>query len=174
MIMTVEDLRKNIETQLSDEVLEAKLQALEMAVRSYTNNNFQNRNIRFRCPVVNGKLSCSTPLLNPGDTIQISDSVFNDGIYAIREVEEGFMKLDREAVDEDAVLITKVVYPADVAAGVINMMRWDLENRDKVGIQQETISRHSVTYFNMDGENSSMGYPKSLLGFLNPYKKAYF
>lgn len=65
-------------------------------------------------------------------------------------------------------------YPMDVKMGVINMLNWDLENRDKVGIQSETISRHSVTYFNMDGDNSSMGYPKSLLGFLKPYRKARF
>lgn len=65
-------------------------------------------------------------------------------------------------------------YPMDVKMGVINMLNWDLENRDKVGIQSETISRHSVTYFNMDGDNSTMGYPKSLLGFLKPYMKARF
>lgn len=43
-----------------------------------------------------------------------------------------------------------------------------------VSIQSETISRHSVTYFNMEGDNSSMGFPKSLLGFLKPYMKARF
>ena len=53
-------------------------------------------------------------------------------------------------------------------------IEWDLENRDKVGIQSETISRHAVTYFNMDGDNSTVGYPKSLVGFLKPYKKARF
>ena len=65
-------------------------------------------------------------------------------------------------------------YPMDVKMGAINMLNWDLENREKVGIQSETISRHSVTYFNMDGDNSTMGYPKSLLGFLKPYMKARF
>lgn len=65
-------------------------------------------------------------------------------------------------------------YPPDVKMGVINMLKWDIENRDKVGIQSETISRHSVSYFNMDGDNSVMGYPKSLLGFLKPYKCARF
>ncbi len=30
------------------------------------------------------------------------------------------------------------------------------------------------TYFNMDGDNSVMGYPRSLLGFLKPYMKARF
>ena len=53
-------------------------------------------------------------------------------------------------------------------------MKWDLDNRDKVGIASETISRHSVTYFSMDGDNSIMGFPKSLMGFLTPYKKARF
>ena len=62
----------------------------------------------------------------------------------------------------------------DVKLGVVNMLQWELENRSKVGIQSETISRHSVTYFNMDGENALMGYPKSLIGFLKPYMKARF
>ena len=65
-------------------------------------------------------------------------------------------------------------YPPDVKMGVVYMLKWDLENRDKVGVQSETLSRHSVTYFNMDGDNSTMGYPKSLLGFLKPYMKARF
>ena len=30
------------------------------------------------------------------------------------------------------------------------------------------------TYFNMDGDNSVMGYPRSLLVFLKPYMKARF
>lgn len=65
-------------------------------------------------------------------------------------------------------------YPPDIKMGVVNMLKWDLENRDKVGVQSETISRHSVTYFNMDGDNSAMGYPKSMLGFLKPYMKPRF
>ena len=71
-------------------------------------------------------------------------------------------------------LVTKVWYPPDVRIGVVNMLRWDIENRAKVGIQSETLSRHSVTYFNMDGDNSVMGYPKSLLGFLKAHMKARF
>ena len=63
---------------------------------------------------------------------------------------------------------------ADIKMGVVNLMKWELNNRSKVGIQSETISRHSVTYFNMDGDNASMGYPKSLTGFLKPYVKARF
>ena len=84
------------------------------------------------------------------------------------------MGLKEALTDESGVLVTKVYYPTDIRMGVVNMLRWDIDNRDKVGIQSETISRHSVTYFNMDGDNSSIGYPKSLVGFMNPYMKARF
>ena len=174
MIISVEDLRKHIDTTLDDSVLGAKLQALELLIRKHTNNNFQNRGIRLQCPIMATKLYLTTPFLKVGDTIQISESIYSDGIYVIKEVEESFVVLDKPLFDEAGVLVTKVEYPMDVVFGAINMMKWDLENRDKVGIQSETISRHSVTYFNMDGDNSSMGYPKSLLGFLVPYRKARF
>ena len=174
MIISVEDFKKHVETPLEDSVLEAKLQALDLLIRKHTNNNFQNRGIRFKCPIMQTKLYLKTPFLKVGDTIQISESIYSDGIYEIKEIEDDYIKLDKQLFDEAEVLVTKVEYPMDVVLGAVNMMKWDLENRDKVGIQSETISRHSVTYFNMDGDNSSMGYPKSLLGFLVPYKKARF
>jgi hypothetical protein len=58
--------------------------------------------------------------------------------------------------------------------GIINLMKWEKNNRDKVGVKSETISRHSVTYFDQDASNQVMGYPVSLLGFLELYKKARF
>ena len=174
MIISVENLKKHIETSLPDEVLEAKLEALELLIRKHTNNNFQKRGIRFSCPAMTTKLYLSTPLLKEGDTIQVSESIYNDGIYVVKEINDEFIILNKALIDESGVLVTKVEYPMDVVLGVVNMLKWDLENRDKVGIQSETISRHSVTYFNMDGDNSTMGYPKSLLGFLVPYMKARF
>ena len=114
MIISVEDAKKFITTTESDEVLEAKLQALELTIQRYTNNDFK------RC------------LTDAGE------------------------------------------YPADIKMGVVNMLKWELENRDKVGIASETISRHSVTYFDMNGDNSTMGFPKALLGFLKPYMRARF
>ena len=172
MIISVDELKKFIITTESDEVLEAKLQALEILIRKYTNNNFQNRNIRFTCQSMSQKLYLTTPYLKVGDTIQISHSIFNDGIYTIEEIDDKFIKLNETLYDEAEVRVTKIVYPKDVQMGVANMLKWDLENRDKVGIQSEALSRHSVTYFNMDGDNSTVGYPKSLVGFLKPYMKA--
>lgn len=114
MIMTVAELRQFIETEETDQVLEAKLQALELSIQGYTNNDF-NRHL--------------TP--------------------------EG-------------------EYPMDVKMGVVNMLKWDMNNREKVGVQSESISRHSVTYYDQTGTNTVIGYPVSLVGFLKPYKKARF
>ena len=107
--------------------------------------------------------------------MQITESQLNEGLYTVKEAEKDIFTVNETVLDEGRVFCTKIEYPKDVQmGGVINMLKWDLENRDKVGIQSETLSRHSVTYFNMDGDNSSMGYPKSLLGFLKPYMKARF
>jgi len=115
MIITVEELKQHVDTALEDQALEAMLQALELSIHGYTNNNF------------------------------VRVLAKNNGAY-----------------------------PMDVKMGVINLMKWELNNRDKVGVASESISRHSVTYFDMTGDNSSMGYPKALLGFLKPYRRARF
>lgn len=177
MLMTIEELRQFITTDKTDAILEAQLQALELLIRKYTNNNFQDRSRRFKCNVSGETgLQYASTLFKVGDTVQLSESALNEGLYTITSIdlENGCMGLNEALTDELNVLVTKVVYPMDVKIGAVNMLKWDIENRDKVGIQSETISRHSVTYFNMDGDNSSMGYPKSLIGFLKPYIKARF
>lgn len=65
-------------------------------------------------------------------------------------------------------------YPPDIKSGLINLMKWELENRDKVGVASETISRHSVTYFDQSATNTDGGFPIALLGFLKPYVRARF
>ena len=167
MIISVDELKKYITTDLADEVLEAKLQALETAIRKYTNNNFQNRNKRIIVNIVNGNLELSGyRYISEDDTIQISGSSYNDGVYTL--------STDMNLFDENDVLVTKIEYPSDVKMGVVNLLDWEINKRNKVGVASETISRHSVTYFNMDGDNSLIGYPKSLVGFLKPYMKARF
>lgn len=159
--------------QQNDQVLEMKLQALELMVRKYTNNNFQNRDVRFECASNIQILDIQTPFLKVGDTVQISQSLYNDGLYVVNDTSNG-ITLDKPLFDEGKMLVTKIEYPSDVVMGVVELMKWEMNNRSKVGIASETISRHSVTYFNMDGDNSIMGYPKSLMGFLRPYIKARF
>lgn len=177
MIMTVDTLRQFVTTEETDQALEARLQALEILIRGYTNNNFQKRPFRaVAVAVAEGNrllVSGATPF-KAGDTLEITESEFNGGLVTVAAVSDGAITVSEELYDESGVVITKVIYPADVKQGVARMLQWQLDNGDKVGVQSETISRHSVTYFNMDGDNSSMGFPKSLLGFLKPYRKARF
>lgn len=115
MILTVEELRKLVTTDKTDDMLSFWLEATEQMIHGYTHNNFRK--------------------------------------YMVNGV---------------------IVYPADVKMGVVNMFKWDEDRRDKVGVASETISRHSVTYADASGDNTCMGYPKAVMGFLKPYMRARF
>lgn len=174
MIISVSQLREYINTAESDSMLEARLSAVESLVRKYTNNNFQMREIRSPSEILGDRVLTPPKNIAVGDTVQITESLLNNGVYTVNEITDEGASLSGTLYDCTKNLVTKVFYPPDVVMGVVNMLRWDIEKRDKVGVQSETISRHSVTYFNMDGDNSVMGYPRSLLGFLKPYMKARF
>lgn len=156
------------------EQLQQKLDTLEVMIRSYSNNNFQNKNIRFLADSVGTILNGSSPFLKVGDTIQVSESRVNDGLYVVTDINPDTVVVDKPLFPVDHNLVTKIQYPLDVVQGVINMLKWQVTLGDKVGIASETISRHSVTYFNQDAQNQVMGFPVSLLGFLQPYMKARF
>jgi hypothetical protein len=158
----------------SDEKIEMKLKAVEQTIRAYTNNNFQDRGYRVRASIRDGMvIAAAMPPFMADDTVQISDSQYNNGIYTVKGAANDTTFILAETVkDEDDVLITKVVYPADVIDCCVNLLEWEKQNRAKVGIQSETLSRHSVTYFNQDSANQVMGYPVSLLGCLKAYRKA--
>lgn len=66
-----------------------------------------------------------------------------------------------------------IIWPDDIKLGVANLYQWDIDNRDKIGISSESLSRHSVSYSGLSGETEG-GYPKSLMSFLTPYMKARF
>ncbi len=174
MIISVEELKEFVSTNKADKVLELELLALEKSIRNYTNNNFQNINFRFLLNASNSKLVITTPYLKVGDTIQISQSKFNDGVYYIKEIASESITLNKSLYDEEDLLITKIEYPEDIKLGVIQLVQYNEKNRDKIGIASETISRHSVSYQNLDGTNTKIGFPEALVGFLKPYMKARF
>lgn len=177
MIMTVAELKQFIATDEANKVLEAKLQALELLIRAYTNNNFQNRGYRVEADIRGGVfMSESLIPFAVGDTVMISQSdLQSDCLYTVKEItDDTTFTVNETCADDDCILVTKVVYPMDVKLGIANMLKWQYSNGDKVGIQSETISRHSVTYFDMSEDNSVMGFPKALMGFLKPYMKARF
>lgn len=175
MIISVEELAAMAEFKgISETTLKRKLEAVENLIRAYTKNNFQNRNVRFAGESLKNRIFGTSPFLNVGDTVQISQSQVNDGLFTITELLDDAIRVDRELFSVPYNLVTKIEYPADIQEGVINLLTWETENRQKVGIKSETLSRHSVTYYDLDAENQVMGYPVSLLGFLRPYMKARF
>nr|DAT94321.1 MAG TPA: head to tail adaptor [Caudoviricetes sp.] len=177
MIMTVAELRQFVTTGEEDQALEARLQALELLIRAYTNNNFQQRGFRIEADIRGGVfMSESLIPFAVGDTVMISQSdLQSDCLCTVKEItDDTTFTVNESCADDDCILVTKVVYPADVKLGVANMLKWQLDNGNKVGVASETISRHSVTYFDMTGDNSAAGFPKALTGFLRPYMKARF
>lgn len=158
----------------NEKVIAAKLNAVELAIRSYTNNNFQNRYVRFHAESLGNRLFGTSDFLKNGDTIQVSQSQVNDGLYVIIEIGDDFIRVDGDLYKYPDNLVTKIEYPADIKAGVLDLLKWEVKNRQKVGIKSETLSRHSVSYYDQDKNNQVMGYPVALLGFLKPYIKARF
>ena len=173
MIISVQEIKKLIDFKgWSDEKIERKLNAIEQTIRSYTNNNFQKRTHRKTADIVGGLLVFDENVFfKIDDTVQISESNFSNGIYTVLAETDKSISLNKNILDEESVLVTKVEYPDDVIDCCINLLEWEINNRAKVGIQSETLSRHSVTYFNQDASNQVMGYPASLLGCLKAYRK---
>ena len=186
MLMTVEDLRKYITTEETDEVLATKLSALELTIRKYTNNNFMVRGIRTTADAFNKTFTCKTVAnFKVGDTVQVSMSDFMDGqLCTIAKIEGNTITVNEDIYHEDDVLVTKVEYPADVKLGAVSILKWQLRNeaaaagdKSQKDIQSETLSRHSVTYATDATESdlsADFGVPKKLVACLKFYKKARF
>lgn len=175
MIVSVDKVMKLPEfVGQTESVIAEKLDAVELLIRAYTNNNFQNRYVRFTAESIGNRLLGTSDFLKVGDTVQISQSQVNDGLYVIAEIGDDFFRVDKDLYRYSDNLVTKVEYPADVRSGVIDLLKWEIKNRQKVGIKSETLSRYSVSYFDQDANNQVMGYPVALLGFLKPYIKARF
>nr|DAZ50996.1 MAG TPA: head to tail adaptor [Caudoviricetes sp.] len=175
MIIAVDEVMKLPEFfGQTESAIADKLNAAELMIRAYTNNNFQNRFVRFVTNSLGNRLFGTSDFLKVGDTVQISQSKVNDGLYTITEITDRFIRVDVDLYKYPENLVTKVEYPADIKAGLLELLKWDVKNRPKTGIKSETLSRHSVTYFDQDANNQVMGYPVTLLGFLKPYIKARF
>lgn len=159
---------------IDDDLITRKLSVIESAIRKYTNNNFQNRLIRFNASVEGGIIKGSSPYLKVLDTIEISDGI-NKGLYTIINTDNG-IKVIEPIHDYPNQLITKIAYPIDVIEGAIDILDWELikKGKDKSGIASETISRHSVSYNQKTKDNTINGYPIELFGFCENYMKARF
>lgn len=187
MIVTVEKFKEYVQTEKSDEQIKEMLAAMESLIRQITNNNFQQRNRRSLGTIENGSLTVQSPVFKAGETVQISDSEFNNGLYVIESIDnDGNITLDPDddLVAEDAVTVTKINYPMDVQMGVIEMLKWKLKNElqnsgdtSQSPVSSENLSRHSVSYQTDSSEydiDSRLGVPKKFVSFLQAYEKARF
>ena len=186
MLMTIEELKEYINTDETDKMLGMKLEALELKIRRYTNNNFQRRGYRVEADIRgNVFMSESLTPFNVGDTIMVSESdLQSDCLAVVTEVHDLAFVTNKDWDDDNNVLVTKVDYPADVKLGAVNILKWQLKqeaaakgDRTAMPVQSETLSRYSVTYA-ADASDTDIdldfGVPKKLLSFLKPFKKARF
>ena len=171
MIITVEELKKVSElSNIPDEQLTVMCDGIEDFIRQYTNNNFIVKNVTFNTPSMNGKLETVSPLFKVGDTVLISNSKYNNGVYVLTAIDG---TLDKELFDDENNKVTLVKYPPAIKLGVVKLLKYNVKMDDKVGISSESLSRHSVSYA-QPSNDSVGGYPASLMSFLKPYMKARF
>ena len=90
----------------NENVISEKLKAAELMIRAYTNNNFQNRFVRFTADSLGNRLLGTSDFLKVGDTVQISQSMVNDGLYTITEIGDDFIRVDQKLYNSRN-LITK-------------------------------------------------------------------
>ena len=178
MIITTDELISRLQgvpALPSVDVMARELASIEETIRAYTNNKFQMQAARFS-GLSDGASVVGTPrYMSAGDTVEISQSKVNDGLYTISAVDSEHIEL-ADVVGQPAelypakCLVTKIKYPADVVQIAVDLYRWKCLNGDKVGIKSETLSRHAVTY--EDSATLYHGYPVGILSGLKLYRKA--
>ncbi|HFI0512483.1 TPA: hypothetical protein ACGOXW_000112 [Streptococcus suis] len=172
MIINLEEALK-LDTDATQETCDG----LETMVRNLTNNNFQLTKFRIRGLRLSGNTfkasSGRVDIFKTGDTIEINGTDYNNGLYVVESVSDGVITVRGDFITEtnSGAIATKVSYPADVLTGIKKLIAYDAKMRDKAGIKSETVARWSVTYYDVTAAESSEGYPVSLLGFLDKYRK---
>lgn len=173
MIISLDDAQK-----IYPDVTQEDLNGIEKAIRTLTNNPFQNRRVRFKQIRFENDTTIAVlddiQGLRAEDTVQVSGSKWNDGLYVVDQIDVQLIKLVGNprlftGTDPDAFL-TKVEYPADILSGVRKLLAYDVKMRDKVGLKSKTVSRMSETYYDQNSGETVNGYPAALMSFVNKYK----
>lgn len=175
MILSVDELKNQVECgELTDEKILFRLKSIEEVIRQYTHNNFQNRNVRFVAESSDNRLIGSHSFFRVGDTIQISQSMVNDGLYEIQAVSDDYLTIDKDLFDYPHNVVTKIEYPADVVQCAIDLFEWKMNFGSKVGVksESETLSKHSESTTYEDSSTLFYGYPMGILKGLAKHMKA--
>lgn len=173
MIITLAEAEK-----IYPNVTQADLDGLEISIRELTNNPFQNRHVRFCNLRFEGETTIivfdEVEGLRSGDTVQISDSKWNNGLFVIKEIAGNTIILDGNprlfTGNDEKSYLTKVEYPADIIAGVQKLLKYDTQMTDKMGLKSKTVSRVSETYFDQNSGETINGYPAAMMSFIDKYR----
>ena len=178
MIISLEEaLKLDPDVTRDADAIQEMCDGLETMVRKLTNNNFQLTKFRIRGLKLFGSTiqasSGRVDIFKRGDTIEINGTDYNNGLYVVESVSGDVITIRGDFIAEtnSGAIATKVGYPADVLTGIKKLIAYDAKMRDKAGIKSETVARWSVTYYDVTAAESSEGYPVSMLGFLDKYRK---
>jgi len=173
MIISLTDAQK-----FDENITQEDLDGIEHSVRELTNNNFQNKSVRYHIKVIEEPHTIKTTEIirgiRIGDNVELNYSRFNDGIYTVEEILEDGLKLAGEPLlyeNTGDMMVTLVSYPPDIKRGVKKLIQYDKKMSGKIGIKSETISRMSTTYYDVNAAENIEGYPASLLSFLKKYER---
>lgn len=163
---------------IDSNIAQDDLDAFEEAIRRLTNNNFQNKRVRFKNLEIiepsSIKVKDKIRGLRVGDTVEINYSDFNNGLYVVKELSEKEIIVEQDSFYTEKssdLMLTKVEYSADIKRGIKKLIEYDKKMAGKVGIKSETVARMSTTYYDVNSSENTDGYPSSLLSFLRKYEK---
>lgn len=174
MIITLEKAHK-----FNPNATQEELDGIERAIRKETNNPFQNLKARFHQLIFEDEKKIivfdDVEGLRKGDTVQVSNSKWNDGLYVIELIEGNTITLQGEPRlfngSNPEAFITKIEYPADIIAGVQKLLKYDGQMSGKMGLKSKTVSRMSETYFDQNSTESIAGYPAAMMSFIDKYRR---
>ena len=172
MLISIEELRKIAETDESDYALSVRLSAIEAKIRAYTNNHFMVKGTTVTVAIKGDTVICNPGIFRPGQTVELMHTKASDGVHTvICRTDDGF-RLSGDLLDGDTGTMTLVRYPQDVVMGAVAMLQYDKSIEGLENVASESISRHSVTYKDLNSATSLMGYPMHVISFLKPYRRA--
>lgn len=172
MIIKLDEAQK-----VDPEVTQVDLDAYEAMVRQRTNNNFQDVKVRYYSLHIEPSrivLLGRPDGLRAGDTIQVSGTNYNNGLYTVSTLGEDNVSLQETDLYPEGApwgMLTKVKYPADIRQGVLELIRYRHEMAGKLGIKSESIARMSTTYYDVNAADNAEGFPAAKLDFLKKYEK---
>ncbi|MGX7195447.1 hypothetical protein [Enterococcus olivae] len=165
--------------ELYPSVTQDDLRGIEQAIRAETNNPFQNLKVRFHNLRFDSENSIvvfdEVEGLRTGDTIQVSGSKWNNGLYVVESLEGNTITVRDGARlfvgNDESAFITKVEYPPDIVFGVTRLLKYDAKTADKIGLKSKTVSRMSETYYDQNSTESIAGYPAAMMSFIDKYRR---